>query len=156
MSSFSESWGTADPDAVGGGEDNPPTDGRHDVALIEAKAFTSKAGKDVVTLKWQTVDKAHEWTGLHGFKTQGAANFTKKTVRALGVDLDNVTTLDSLDQALTEKVGNYYVVDTKQNGDFHNTYLVEDAQPAAPDLAGLPPAPAPVVAGSTADDSIPF
>lgn len=121
---FDDTWADANPDAAGGDNGNPPPDGTHDVALVDASAFTSKGGNDMVVLEWQKLsEREYQWPSLHGFKTQQAANFTKKTCREVGVDIDNVESLDALDAALKEHVSKFYEVEVKRNGDFINTYV---------------------------------
>lgn len=127
---FDDMWENADPE---GNNDTAPEDGIYDVALVDANAFTSKGGHDLVTLEWQTADKEHQWTSLHGFKTMQAAGFTKGTVMKLGVDPSTAGSLSELDAALKPCVGRYFEVEVKRNGDFVNTY-VNDGQGPAPDV----------------------
>lgn len=149
---FDDTWAQADPDAVGNSEDNAPDDGTHDAALIEGRAFTSKGGNDMVVLEWQTVDRQHQWPSLHGFKTQEAANFTKKTCRDLGVAIDDVASLDELDSLLKEHVGEFFEVEVKRNGDYINTYINGGGvKPVADVPADVSPDPVPA-----GDDGVPF
>jgi hypothetical protein len=154
--SFNTFFHAADPDAVGNhAEDQPPGIGLFDVSLAEARAFTSKAGKDTVVLKWELNTDGHTWPQLLGFASQAAANFTANQIRELGADPSSCTTLEQLNDELQRFVGLYYTVEVVQNGEYLNTYVRERAgQATATDV----PAMAPVAAagGVVADDDIPF
>lgn len=122
--SFNSTWHTANPDAVGGTDNNdPPDPGIYDVTLIDAGAFTSKKGDDWVKLEWRRLTDGYDWTVLLGFASEKAANFAKRECRELGVDVDSVASLDELDSALKQQGGHYFEVEVVQNGDFRNTYL---------------------------------
>lgn len=147
--SFAARWADADPDAAGA-ENNPPEAGVYDVVLIEADAFTSKAGDDYVKLRWQRVDDpTWEWDQLQGFRTQAAASFAKREVRELGVDVDVIGSLDELRGAISTHIGSYYTVEVEQRGEYRDTYIRGSTRP---DLAAAPP-PA---AAETEPDDIPF
>lgn len=147
MNSFDETWADANPDATQSDGEAPP-DGMYDVALVGADAFTSKAGKDVAKLEFRTVDGEHEWTMLMGFASTKAAGFSKGTCLKIGVNVDEVSSLDALGEALRGFVGGFYEVVVERNGDFVNTY-VNDGAPSPSDV----PAPEiePANVGSTDD-----
>lgn len=162
MSDF-ESWHTADPDAAGGDDTlDPPADGTYHVALVEGSAFETKDGqKSFVKTTFKVLagpSADYQWTVLHGFKSQAQANITKKTCRELGVDIDNVTSLQALNDAVVARVGHYFTVTVKTNGQYRNTYIDGDAQPQGdlPVETGEKFAPDPVPAGATAEADIPF
>lgn len=162
MSDFDTAWKNADPDATGGGGDDltPPPDGTYDVALIAASAFVARtSGKAMVKLEFKVLsvdEQDYEWTVLLGFKSQSQANMTKRQVRNLGINVDDIGGIDELDGVLRQVVGNYYTVETKTNGEFKNTY-VSDAGPITQDIpVDDQPAPEAVAAGATSDDDIPF
>ena len=140
---FADTWSEADPE--GGSGDDPPREGIHDVALIDARAFESKNGAEVVVLEFQTVDKQHQWSSLHGFKTSQAAGFTKGACQKVGVDVASVGSLEELDAALKTFVGGFYEVEVKKNGDFINTYVNDGVGPPKADVPadteGLQPVP---------------
>jgi hypothetical protein len=149
---FDDTWADADPDQ--GGNDNPPDDGIHDVALVDARAFTSKGGDDTVVFEWRTVDGDYSWSQVCGFKSPKAAGFTKGQCITAGVDVDSVGSLDELDAALKECVAGFYEVEVQRNGEFVNTYIRGGQKPSQPDVpadtAGLQPAAA------SKDDDVPF
>lgn len=141
---FADTWSDADPD---GNNDsaNPPREGLFDVALVGARAFESKKGEDTVVLEFQTVDKQHQWSSLHGFKTPQAAGFTKGACQKIGVDVESVSSLEELDAALKAFVGGFYEVEVKKNGEFWNTYVNDGVGPPKADVPadteGLQPVP---------------
>ena len=149
MSDFTAIWSGANPDATNDSE--PPADGMYDVVLADAGAFLSKEKQEPwVKLAFRTVADGHEWDVLQGFKSQKQANFTKKTVRDLGVDVDSIAGFEELDGALKEAVGRYFTVEVKTNGEFRNTYLVPDARPDIPVDAAFN------ATETKTDDDIPF
>lgn len=158
--SFSSTWPTATADAPAGGD--APDPGLYTVAVIDAKAFTSKKGDDWVVVELRAIGGPaadHEWPLLLGFKSQEQANFTKRACRDLGVDVDNIAGLDELDGALKQTaVGRYFNVEVKQNGEFRNTYLQGPAEGVQGDLDDAGPASAPNGGGEglADDDDIPF
>jgi hypothetical protein len=131
VSSFDETWADANP---GQPDDDAPADGKHDAALIDASAFTSKNGKDVVKLEFQTVDKDHTWGVIYGFNSVKAAGFTKGQCQAIGVNTEapDIVSLDALGQALKEHVGEFFEVDVERNGEYVNTYVRGPAAGAVP------------------------
>lgn len=148
--------------ADGDNDLDPPADGVYDCAVTVAEFFESKAGKPFVKIGLKVARGAkngEEWTLLLGFKSQGQANMTKKTVRGLGVDVDAVSSWDELNQKMDHVVGQYFTVEVKTNGEFRNTYIMEgpiqlggsDIPP--PDMASVM---ANVGAGATDDSDVPF
>lgn len=154
--SFDSTWPTADPDAVGNTDNGePPEPGIYDVVLIEASAFTSKKDEDWVVLKWQILGTEHDWSVLLGFRSEAAANFTKRECRELGVNVDGVGSLDELDTALKVQVAKFFKVEVVQNGNFRNTYIRGSGSPST-DIPVDPSEFAPVNAGGVPDEDIPF
>lgn len=146
---FGALWQNANPDAVGG-ENEPPEPGRYEAALIDAGAAISKKEKPYQKMVWQRLEDKYEWTVIHGFGSEGAANMAKREARAVGVDVDSITSLDELDAGLKAQVGGYYIVDVQRSGDFTNTYV-------SGTLTGDVPVDAPEpVPAAVADDSVPF
>lgn len=156
MTDFDNTWKNADPDAAGGNDLEPPEDGAYDVALTEATAFESKEGKPFVKLVLRVVSLAsrdYEWTVLLGFKSQSQANMTKRIVRDVGVDVDEVAGFEELGDALNTKIGQYYTVKVVTNGEFRNTYIEGPANPQT----DIPIPEMPVTVPETTDDGdIPF
>jgi hypothetical protein len=160
---FAETWENADPDAVGGDDLTPPADGLHEATLVGGGAWTSKKGVDWVRFEFVLNDGSEfKWSVLHGFKSQAQAGFTKREVRALGIDVEQLPPdLAALDAAIKEKLGGYYVVRVERDGKFESTYVEDVATaattPGAPSAPAPEAAPAPAPAGSTGtDDDIPF
>jgi len=151
---FGALWQNANPDAVG--ENNePPEPGRYDVALAGAGAWIAKSsGNPTMKLTWRRVEDGYEWDDIYGFKTEGAANYSKKVAREVGVDVDAVADLDQLDSALKAVVGGFFIVDVQQNGDRRNTYVAGTLTGDVPiDTSDMQPTPIPAAVG---DNSIPF
>ncbi len=130
MSDFANEWGGA---TVDGGEQSnfdPPPDGDHVIELRKASALTSKKGDDWVVLELRELRSGHDWTMMLGFKSQGQANVTKTACYRLGVQVDEVYSLEQLGQELGRKVGGYYEVAVQTNGEFRNTYINGPARQA--------------------------
>ncbi len=152
---FAETWPNADPDATGSGDDlTPPADGLHEVTLVDGGAWTAKSGVDWCRFVFQLNDgSGYKWTVLHGFKSQAQANFTKREVRALGVDVGSVDSLEAMDSAIKALAGRYFEVRVERDGTFESTY-VEGAAGQGAAAAAVPAAvPAPAAG---ADKDIPF
>jgi hypothetical protein len=151
--SFQETWGSA---TVNEGETNntPPPEGSYELLLKGAGAFTSKQGNDVMRMEWEVVSVAetgYEWSEIRGFGTQKQANAAKSTCHRLGINVEQIASLDELDTALKNLIGGYFSVNVVQNGEYRNVYV------EAPSGSPTPPSdepefqPAPV-----ADEDIPF
>lgn len=162
MSSFEDTWGNADPDAVGGESGKPPEPGEYIVTLKAARAGESKAGNAYAAITVSDLRTGHEWDVLFGFKTQGSANFAKNQIRELGVNVDEVVGLDGLDSALKEKAGTYYEVevvaanDPKYDASTYVRGVAEAAPPAAQSDIPSDAGPAPVAAGAIDTEEVPF
>jgi hypothetical protein len=136
-----------------------PEPGTYEVLLIDARAFTSKAGDDYVILELRVAtgpSAGHEWSELRSFRDEKAVKATKATVSRLGMDVDGIATLDEFDHQLKQLIGNWYTVDIKQNGEYRNCYFngKVTAMPAT-DVPADTSDFAPAHAGP-ADDTIPF
>ena len=145
-------------------ENNPaPEPGTYEALLHDARAFTSNAGKDFVVLSWRVAsgpEAGYEWDDLRGFGSDGAIKATKATLIRIGVDVDALTSLDEMDRAVQGAVGEWYVLEVKQNGDFRNTFVNQKISAPASngsdinsDTTGFEPEP---VAAGVKTDSIPF
>lgn len=155
---FGELWQNANPDALGG-NDTPPPDGVHDVALIDAEAFTKREDPSLSfqKMRWQLIsDAEYEWDSFYGHQKQ--ANIAKRETRELGIDIDSIDSLAALDAALRAQVGTYYRVEVTRSkrddgGEWVNTYVRGLLTPEVP-----VDAPQPVAAGggTAADDDVPF
>jgi hypothetical protein len=149
---FGALWQSANADAVGGDDNQPPEPGRYEVALIDAGAwFARSSGKPTMKLGWRRIEDGYEWSDIYGFGSEGAANFAKRTARDVGANVDEIADLEELDRALKEHVGAFYTVDVQQNGDYRNTYIAGTLTGDVP-MDAPEPAPA-AVAGS---DDVPF
>lgn len=159
MSSFEDTWATADPDAVGGESGKPPEPGEYIVTLKSGRAGISKKDKAYAAITVSDLRTGHEWDVLYGFGTQGAANFAKNQIRELGIPVDQVADLDSLDTALKEKAGTYYEVEvvapTKPEYDA-STYIRGVATDAGPAQSDVPSDAAVPTAAPVDTDSVPF
>lgn len=157
--SFSDTWANAtvedQPDRT-----QPPEPGLYTAVIRDAKAITAKnSGKDFVILEFEGIDGAaaqHQWSVLQGFSSEQQASITKRVVRDVGVDIDNVTSLDDLDQALKAAIGQYFTVRVKQNGEYRNTYIDGPATPIEQQQLPAAAATAPAGNGTADDDDIPF
>ena len=160
--SFEETWGNADPDAVGGESGKPPEPGEYIVTLKSGRAGVSAKGNAYAAITISDLRTGHEWDVLYGFKTQGAANFAKNQIRELGVNVDQVGDLDGLDTALKEKAGTYYEVevvaanDPKYDASTYVRGVAEAAPPAAQSDIPSDAGPAPVAAGALDTEDVPF
>jgi hypothetical protein len=152
--SFVDTWPKATVD--GSNNNDPPAEGAYELALIGASAFVSKKGNEIVKLEFEVVsqvENGYQWTEVRGFGSQGQANAAKATCHGLGVDTDQVVSLEQLDGALKERIGGYYGARIVRNGEYLNTYI--DGAVAGRDPR--PPEPAAVPTGSDFDDEdIPF
>lgn len=155
----------ADPDAQQSDDFDPPPDGTYTVALVDTFAGTSKAGNHGVMLTWKVVDVAHndhQWKVWLGTKSPDQASITKRSVRDLGVDVDQIDPADGwdgVDLRLVEVRGRYFQVTVKTNGKFRNTYVDGPAEGVQTDLPAATSAEsgyAPAAAAPTDDTDIPF
>ena len=158
--SFEDTWATADPDAVGGESGKPPEPGDYIIVLKSGRAGISKKNKAYAAITISDLRTGHEWDVLYGFGTQGAANFAKNQIRELGIPVDQVADLDSLDAALKEKAGTYYEVEvvapSKPEYDA-STYIRGVATDAGPAQSDVPAEPVGAPATAPVDtDDVPF
>jgi len=158
--SFEDTWGNADPDAVGGESGKPPEPGEYIVTLKSGRAGVSAKGNAYAAITISDLRTGHEWDVLYGFKTQGAANFAKNQIRELGIPVDQVADLDSLDTALKERAGTYYEVEvvapSKPEYDA-STYIRGVATNAGPPTdVPAEPVGAPVTADGVDTEDVPF
>lgn len=160
---FEQQWANASADENPPSNMDPPGEGAFQVALTAAKALVSKKGNEVVILELRAVgppSDGYEWTHFLRFEPQGVANIAKRTCHLIGVAVDAVESLDDLNEALQEHVGNYYDIEVKRNGDYLNVYFDGPSQslPPTPPTQFVTDGPrqtaAKVVAGI--DDDIPF
>lgn len=162
--SFQETWQQAAEHADEGFQPSqPPDPGMYDIEIRDAKAFTSNAGNDTVVIELRLASgphQGHEWAIILGFGSEGAAKVAAAQCSRLGVHVKDVASLDELDRALKQHVGEYHTVEVKQNGQYRNTWLqgqITTAPPASDvpvDTTDFQPAAAP--AGNVPPDDIPF
>lgn len=161
MSSFDAgTWAAADPDAPLESKD-PPDPGVYDVVIADARAFQSKAGKDTLIVEWNITagpQTGYQWPDIYGFKSEGQTKAAKGLCSRIGVDVEGIAGLGDLDAAVKTRVGEYFTVEVRQNGDYRNTYVQASSQPAlvsdVPNDAFQPAAAA--SAGDADDEPLPF
>lgn len=153
-----QQWNTTTVDSNGNSQ--APEPGTYEVLLHDARAFTSKAGDDYVALELKVATgelAGHEWTELRSFRDEKAVKATKATVSRIGLtDIDQITSLDEFDTRLKQLIGNWYMVDVVQKGEYRNTYFNGQVSntPPAPDVPADTSDFQP--AAATATDDIPF
>jgi hypothetical protein len=152
---FSSTWGSASTNPKDQ-EDAPPPVGTHSVSLDDARAFTSKAGNEVLIATFRVLDGPHEgvkWDVVMGFSSEGAAGVTKSFCQSLGVDVDSVeaSSIENLNDALKAHLGTYYGVDVVQKGISFNTYVTGRLDGSAP-VSDVPADGAPAHAPASKED----
>jgi hypothetical protein len=158
MTGFASTWGNASTNPQDQ-EDTPPPVGKHSASLDDARAFTSKQGNETLVAEFRVLDGPHEgvkWSVLHGFKNERAAGVAKSFSQSLGVDVESVTGIEELNEALKPHVGSYYSVDVVQKGVYYNTYVtgrLDGSTPVSDVPADGAPAHEPV---PTDTDDIPW
>lgn len=153
--SFDESWGHASVDNDGG---EAPEPGIYDVAIDDAKAFTSRAGKDVLIFELRVVTgpaMGHQWTEMRGFDTAPQTKAAKSMCHQLDVPVDEVESLEGLDQQVKGLIGRYFEVDIVQNGQWRNCY-VRGPSATTPAGSDLPSQPVAAPAAPVDEEDIPF
>jgi hypothetical protein len=164
LSDFDSAWGSATVDGDEQSNFDPPPDGDHVIELRKASALTSKKGDDWVVLELRELRSGHDWTVMLGFKNQGQANLTKTACSRLGVQVDEVFSLEQLSQELERHTGGYFEVAVKTNGEYRNTYVngparQADAMAAAGSVSDVPVPQqelAPVKAAAVVDGPAPW
>jgi hypothetical protein len=109
MTGFASTWGNASTNPQDQ-DDTPPPVGKHNASLDDARAFTSKQGNETLVAEFRVLDGPHEgvkWSVLHGFKNERAAGVAKSFSQSLGVDVESVTGIEELNEALKPHVGYY-------------------------------------------------
>lgn len=134
-----------------------PDPGLYDVALDDAKAFTSKAGNAVIVVEFRVVagqNMGHRWSDVRGLQSEGAVKAAKAMCSRLGIRVDEVTSLDDIDTALKTLKGRYFEVEVVQNGEYRNSYVQGPATSSSSDI----PTPDDVADArqAAADDDVPF
>jgi hypothetical protein len=155
--SFESTWPNATADS--NGESNPPPEpGDYNVAIQDARAFTSKAGNEVMVVELRILEGSragYVWSDVRGFKSEKAAGAAKSFCAGLGVSVEEVGSMEELDYALKLVIGNYFKVKVVQNGQYTNTYVNDRlGEQVASDV---PNGDVPTHVPSTAsDESVPF
>jgi hypothetical protein len=162
-----DAWKNADPDTKPGDGlefDPPKAEGQYTVTLTDAHAGISPKNDGVfVVLTFETHEREpFAWKDWYGFvkndgtPNKGAANAAKRQARALGVDIDSISSVDELADKLKARVGGYYEGVVKWNGKFGNFFVDGPAssQPPASDL-GSPTIGEPATV-PTDDSHVPF
>jgi len=147
----------------------PPPPGSYTAELTNSGAFTSKAGEDWCKFTFRIADgnqAGHEWDLIQTLEDKPALSITYRQLKAIGVDLDGVASLDELEGAISAYEGRRYLVEVSRNGQYTNTNIKgEDTQTALPIAAGARTAPdvpidrtdlGPPNGTDPADEDIPF
>jgi hypothetical protein len=154
MTGFASTWGNASTNPQDQDDNDPPAPGTYSVALTDARAFTSKAGKEL-----RIVDGAQEgykWSVLMGFQSEGAAGVAKSFCSGLGVDVDNVEPpIENLNAALKPHVGDYYSVDVYENKGYVNTKVTARLDGSTP-VSDVPSDNVPTHVQAADGDDIPW
>lgn len=140
-----------------------PDPGTYTIALEDARAFESKAGNSVIVLDVKVVGgdlDGYSWGEVRGLESEGQIKAAKATCSRIGVDVEQVTSLEEIDALLKQHVGSFYDVNVVQNGAYRNVYFngrvtsfaAESDVPV--DTSDFEPAPVP--GGPVSDDDIPF
>ena len=156
MNSFASTWPSATVAPDGTAESNPPPEpGEYEVSVQNAKAFTSKAGNEVMVIELRDLATGYVWPVLNGFKSDKQTEVAKSFAARLGVSVDEVASLEELDYALKLVIGSYFRVAVVQNGQYLNTYVNERlASVALP--SDVPEGDVPTHATDADDTPIPF
>jgi hypothetical protein len=158
--SFDSTWPNATADSTNNESHPPPEPGEYSVTVQDARAFTSKAGNEVMIVEFCVLDgprAGYVWSDVRGFKSEAAAGVAKSFCAALGVSHAEVTSLKELDYALKLVVGFYYKVAVVQNGQYTNVYVNERLDGSAVPASDVPNGDVPTHVPSTAsDESVPF
>lgn len=161
---FGSAWQQAEVNQGNSSELDPPEPGTYDAVLVGANAFTSQKGNGTVTVDWRVTGgdrDGYEWRDLRTLKSEGAIGACKTMCDRVGVDVDDVASLDELAYALKQHVGEFFEVAVVQNGEYRNTFVngpatgdrppATDAPTSPADFAPVTPAALPID-----DEDIPF
>ena len=141
-----------------GGE---PVDGEHTAWLEHAVVRDTRNGK-AIKCEWRTTDLAYYWESWHNTSGGGKAR-TQDLLGKLGIDLEQLSGWDELEDELAQTEDRAYIVKVSRNGSFVNTAIVERSTGVQTDLpintTGLPEprtaAPPPGPAGGLFDEASP-
>jgi hypothetical protein len=136
-----------------------PPDGNHTATLVRAKVGASQAGDTLIILEWQTEDFAYYWTTFHGVNG-GAKAFTQRLLAKLDIALAELPSWQALEDELSDREGQTYVVNVTHNGNYLNIKVLEQpqgVQTAIPVEESVPAAtPVAPATSDFDDDDIPF
>lgn len=130
--SFGEHWGSVSVDQDGQGE--APEPGVYDVTLDDAKAFTSKGGKDVLVFEFRVVSgqaMGHRWDEFYAFNNAARTKTAKSVCSRMGVPIDEVASLPELDAEVKRLIGGYFEIEVVQNGEYRNVFVQGRATPSS-------------------------
>jgi hypothetical protein len=155
---FSSTWSSASTNPQDQDDAPPPVPGKYSVALTDARAFTSKAGKEVLVCELRIMDGAQEgykWSVLMGFQSEGAAGVAKSFCSGLGVDVESVEPpIENLNDALRPHVGSYYSVEVYENKGYRNTKVI--GRDSSTPVSDVPSDDAPAHAPGVDTSDVPF
>lgn len=147
-----------------------PDPGNYTVVLEATSAYTNKKQNDVIRLDLRVISSEygnawahHTWAEFLNFKTDLSYNFAKGTLEKLGMNLDGVASLADFNTRLAPLVGNWYLIEVEDKGQYRNVYFRDQVPTDGPvtvpgtdvpaDVSDFQPAPATV---APSDDDIPF
>jgi hypothetical protein len=80
--SFDSTWPNATADSTNNESHPPPEPGEYNVTVQDARAFTSKAGNEVMIVEMRVLDgrvQGYVWSDVRGFKSEAAAGVSTAT-----------------------------------------------------------------------------
>ena len=111
--------------------DEPPANGEYETRLTDTDIISAKDGRQFAKLTYTVVSgfaRDHVWGVVHtldALNAQGDPNpglaITKRTLRDLGVNVDEVQSIRDLRQELERVQGSLYLVEVSRNGQYVNT-----------------------------------
>jgi hypothetical protein len=111
--------------------DEPPANGEYEVRLSDTDIISAKDGRQFAKLTYTVLTgfaRDHIWGVVHtldAMNPQGDPNpglaITKRTLRDLGVNVDEVQSVKDLRDELARVQGGIYLVEVSRNGQYVNT-----------------------------------
>lgn len=98
----------------------PPPLGDYVVKFARGSTLTSKAGASFLKLTFQIAEgrlRNHEWASLHTLEDSFGLAITAAQLKALGIDLNKVTSEDELTNLVAEREGRLYDVRVTESED---------------------------------------
>jgi len=121
-------WDNAESGLIGGG---PPAPGEYETSLTDTDIISAKDGRQFAKLTYTVLSgfaRDHAWGVVHtldAINAQGDPNpglaITKRTLRDLGVKVDEVRSVKELRDELERVRGGLFLVEVSRNGQHINT-----------------------------------